>query len=182
MLVDIQCTNCSKLFQKQKKDMTISGNNFCCRSCSNMFLNTHQPKKRKQVYKNSCIICRCSVGSSMKYCKNCRPNKDDDLLKKLVYTKGHRASAFSVVRARARYVLKKLNLNSCQKCGYDKHIEACHIKSICSFSDNATIGEINDISNLLALCPNCHWEFDNQLLTLETINSEVENRTQVSGV
>ena len=34
------------------------------------------------------------------------------------------------------------------------------------FDDNNTIAEINDISNLIGLCPNHHWEYDNGLLDL----------------
>lgn len=49
----------------------------------------------------------------------------------------------------------------CSKCGYDKHFQICHIKSISSFPDDTMLSEINNISNVVALCPNCHWEFDN---------------------
>ena len=58
---------------------------------------------------------------------------------------------------------------ACQKCSYDKHVELCHIKPINSFDDSATVGEINDPKNLLVLCPNHHWEFDNGILKLEEI-------------
>ena len=44
----------------------------------------------------------------------------------------------------------------CANCGYDKHVEVCHIKSIDSFNENSFISEINDLSNLVGLCPNCH--------------------------
>lgn len=54
----------------------------------------------------------------------------------------------------------------CQVCKYDKHYEVCHIKSVSSFLDGAKIEEINSVDNLLALCPNCHWEFDNGLLEI----------------
>ena len=59
----------------------------------------------------------------------------------------------------------------CVICGYDKHVEVAHIKSVSSFDDNATIGEINDITNLVGLCPNHHWEFDNGLIDVEIIQS-----------
>lgn len=55
----------------------------------------------------------------------------------------------------------------CAICGYDKHIEIAHIKSVASFDEYATIGEINSVDNLIALCPNHHWEYDNGLLNLE---------------
>lgn len=55
----------------------------------------------------------------------------------------------------------------CSNCGYDKHVEVCHIKSISSFNNESKISEINDISNLILLCPNCHWELDNGILKLK---------------
>ncbi len=49
----------------------------------------------------------------------------------------------------------------CQKCGYDKHIEVAHVRPVSDFSGDSLLVDINDISNLVGLCPNCHWEFDN---------------------
>jgi len=37
---------------------------------------------------------------------------------------------------------------------------------VSDFPDAALIAEINDIANLVALCPNHHWEFDHGVLTL----------------
>ena len=54
----------------------------------------------------------------------------------------------------------------CMICGYDKHFEVCHIKAISSFPKTATVGEINNIDNLVALCPNHHWELDHGNLIL----------------
>lgn len=49
----------------------------------------------------------------------------------------------------------------CVVCGYDKHYEVAHIKAVSDFQDEALISEINDEGNLIALCPNHHWEYDN---------------------
>ena len=49
----------------------------------------------------------------------------------------------------------------CKVCGYKNHVEVCHIKSVSSFGDNDLITEINSFNNLIGLCPNHHWEFDN---------------------
>ena len=51
-------------------------------------------------------------------------------------------------------------------CGYDKTYEVAHIKAVSEFSDDALISEINDINNLIALCPNHHWEFDHLQLDI----------------
>ena len=49
----------------------------------------------------------------------------------------------------------------CVVCGYDKHYEVAHIKAVSDFDNNALITEINNVDNLIALCPNHHWEYDN---------------------
>ena len=41
-------------------------------------------------------------------------------------------------------------------------IEVCHIKPIRQFSEDTLLSVINDKTNLLLLCPNCHWEYDNK--------------------
>lgn len=46
-------------------------------------------------------------------------------------------------------------------CGYDKHVEVCHIKPISEYDLDIKVSEINHKSNIHILCPNCHWEFDN---------------------
>jgi hypothetical protein len=46
----------------------------------------------------------------------------------------------------------------------------CHLKGITEFDDSAKLSEINAKENLIGLCPNHHWEYDNGLLTLEEIS------------
>ena len=73
----------------------------------------------------------------------------------------------SSIRKKAELVFKNSGKEcKCEVCGYNKHIEIAHKKAVSDFDDSATIAEINDINNLIALCPNCHWEFDNGLLKL----------------
>jgi hypothetical protein len=53
-------------------------------------------------------------------------------------------------------------LNMTKKELYEKHhVEVCHIKSVSAFSDDDIIRDINSVENLVGLCPNHHWEFDN---------------------
>ncbi len=57
----------------------------------------------------------------------------------------------------------------CAICKYDKHVELAHIKPVSSFSGDAKLSEVNDIKNIIQLCRNCHWEFDNGHIELEVI-------------
>lgn len=63
----------------------------------------------------------------------------------------------------------------CTVCGYNKQIEVAHIKAVSEFEDSATISEINDINNLVALCPNHHWEFDNGYLRYNPETKQFED-------
>lgn len=76
-------------------------------------------------------------------------------------------SARSIIRRYAQNAyLESGNELKCAVCGYDKHVEIAHIKAVSEFSDDTTIKEINSIDNLIALCPNHHWEYDNGVLKL----------------
>jgi hypothetical protein len=41
------------------------------------------------------------------------------------------------------------------------YVECCHKSSIESFNMDTLISVINDPKNLLGLCKNHHWEYDN---------------------
>lgn len=134
---------------------------FCSRSCSAKYTNTINPKRKKV---RICKSCPNLIGRGRTYCKSCRgPRNDDPTLGSLIlkYSKHHRSSAFVLIRTRARAIADSIGWKSCVKCGYDKHIEIAHIKPISSYSDDTLISVINKVDNLIPLCPNCHWEFDN---------------------
>lgn len=77
-------------------------------------------------------------------------------------------TARTAIRKDAQSVFDKSNSSRCCAiCGYDKHIEIAHIKAVADFDDETLVSEINDINNLIALCPNHHWEYDNGMLELK---------------
>lgn len=70
--------------------------------------------------------------------------------------------ARSAIQKNARKIYEQSDKpKCCICCGYDKHYETAHIKSVSSFDSDALLSEINSIDNLIALCPNHHWEYDN---------------------
>lgn len=89
-------------------------------------------------------------------------NNKDMTIKDAFLGQTYQSNAYSLVRSRGRSVAKKLGWNSCAHCGYDKHIQICHIKAISSFDEDTLISVVNSKDNLIALCPNCHWEFDHK--------------------
>lgn len=87
--------------------------------------------------------------------------------KQLISERKNYQSYRSSIRKLAETIYKNSNKElKCAVCGYDKHVEIAHIKAVSEFDENSTIASINTLENLIALCPNHHWEFDNNLLRL----------------
>lgn len=71
-------------------------------------------------------------------------------------------TARSAIQKNARKIYEQSDKpKQCVVCGYNKHYEVAHIKAVSDFDDDALISEINNEDNLIALCPNHHWEYDN---------------------
>jgi hypothetical protein len=148
-----------KLCNKQTKNPK-----FCSRRCSASFSNKMNPKRKPE---GKCKTCNVAINKSRKYCKKCYnefSSTIDYTLEQVIYDKHHRSSAYALVRSRARSTEKAKNTKSCEICNYSKHTEVCHIKAISSFPLNTLLSEINGNDNIICLCPNCHWEFDNGLI------------------
>ena len=159
-LQEKDCVNCgSKTFNPK----------FCCINCAAIYNNKHHIKRKKTIH--SCVNCNIVLKRKKKTgkCKKCHEPKDMTLKEVSVkYGYGHRASIYSLVRSRARTVVKDI-INVCANCGYSKHVEVCHIKSIASYSLDTKISEVNNRNNLIKLCPNCHWESEHGLLDISKI-------------
>lgn len=58
-------------------------------------------------------------------------------------------------------------------CGYSNYFEIHHIKPIEEFKLTTKIVEVNSLNNLIALCPNHHWEADNDILKEKYLKEKV---------
>jgi hypothetical protein len=151
------CTNCQQIkanseYHTRKYKDTAYLKSYC-KECSNKKCLDYQYdicKCGEKKTKKSHICAKCQVLSNTKF---------KTLGDVLHYHKYGKQVIYQPIRSRARTVIK--DRKSCERCGYDKHVEACHIKPISSFPEDALIDTINSPNNLLALCPNCHWELDN---------------------
>lgn len=118
---------------------------------------------------NKCIDCKKIT--SCKRCIKCyhtyKRYNTEDTIADIQYHEHHRSACYARIRSRARSIAKSLNWNSCRFCGYNKHIEIAHIKSISSYSIDTQINIVNHPSNLIPLCRNCHWELDHNLIKLK---------------
>ena len=81
--------------------------------------------------------------------------------------KNWQSARSSIQKLARRVFFENIDKPKCVICGYNKHVEVAHKKPVSEFDDNTLVKDINSINNLVGLCPNHHWEFDNGLLTLE---------------
>lgn len=114
-------------------------------------LNSKQVKKRLSRLNINILDIKCRTNSISNYTKKELFNKYPNYL-----------SARNAICSLARNIYRNSTRpKQCICCNYDKHYEVAHIKAVSDFDDDALISEINSEDNLIALCPNHHWEYDN---------------------
>lgn len=177
------CSTCKKKSYKAKESRNCiacgkdtTNPKFCSQSCSAIYTNKMFPKRKKIPR-----ICSCGKtyipisGNNSTLCNIClRDRPSSEKFKKMTLkdyhikhsVKGkHPSWKNSHIRCFNRSWNRNLLKKSCEQCGYNKHIELCHIKAVTKFPETATLGEVNSPENNKVLCPNCHWEFDHGLLS-----------------
>lgn len=148
------CEYCGKeiLPRENEKVSETKSKRFCNLSCSSKHRNEHRLKKQVKE-------------------KEPKTPKERAILERekgdLFSNRKNWQSARSSIQKWARIIyLESGKIQQCSVCGYVNHIEICHRKPVSDFDDEALVKEINDIENLVPLCPNHHWEFDNKILKL----------------
>jgi hypothetical protein len=182
----VKCNYCEKTFYKSLTEIKRSktGKHYCSRSCSasknNLFVQRNKPKEYKCV-KCDKIYIRKYNNRSNKICLDCKEKngnyqiiktetiKNQTIKDYCVSNSVHPSWKFARIRGLNRSWNKELTQKSCQVCGYKTHVELAHIKALSSFEDDALLAEVNHYTNIVVLCPNHHWEFDNGILPLEKI-------------
>ena len=180
----IKCDNCNKEFNKSNIEIKKYKHHFCCHDCYAKFKVGKKDAQitNKVLKKYYCKKCGKLIGNGWQQtggrtiCDSCpkRSGKNYvDWSKITIYdlkqrNKNKPPSHFhGHIRGLSRAIYKNSNQPyKCKVCGYDAHIEVCHIKPIKDFSEDTSISIVNDIKNLVALCPNHHWELDHGILQL----------------
>lgn len=157
----MQCVNCGKETTNPK---------FCSRSCSATYTNKLNPKRKLericcvegcQELTVNCRTSRCAPHWT-EYKENKFQNRTIGQYRQMQSVKGkHPSWIHAHIRGFARSWLKHLTKEPCRKCGYSKHVELAHVKAVSDFEDSALLSVVNSEKNVIPLCPNCHWEFDN---------------------
>jgi hypothetical protein len=151
---------------------------FCSRSCAASHTNKTSPKRRLM---GSCLECAAPIQSRLLRCSACRAKASPKLKtigfyrQKLSIMGKHPSWLHAHIREMNRAWNKDLTQKPCARCGYSKHVELAHILPLSNFPDDARLEEVNAPRNIVQLCPNCHWEFDNGLWTLEELKCPRED-------
>ena len=145
------CEYCGKAIVPREGErlQDVKKRKFCNRQCRGKYRTSRTLKKEKKP-------------KAIKESKT--PNKTKG---ELFSGRANWQSARSSIRdlARKEYISSGKPME-CFVCGYTCHVQVCHKKAVSDFDDKALVKEINDIENLVPLCPNHHWEFDNKILKL----------------
>ncbi len=160
------CANCG---------VPTSNPRFCGRSCAAKKTNKESVKRKpsRKCAKDDCedVVSNCRT-SLCKYHleehKLSRISQDTTIeeFQNRPSVKGkHWSWANAHIRLLCRNQHKDLSTKPCANCGYEKHVELCHIKALSSFPGTATLHEVNHENNLIQLCRNCHWESHNGLIS-----------------
>jgi len=157
---DKYCLQCNKHFIA-----TDNRQKFCSQSCSGTHTNLTRTTGVRPL-EGRCFICDTPIRSNRKYCPECRPhkiaiiNKQDITISEVLTSKNKNAR----IRELARVLIKKMQLPMvCSCCGYSNYVEIHHIKPIPEFDINELLSVVNSPTNLMLVCPNCHWEVHHNL-------------------
>lgn len=161
------CVECKTPFRRNSSPGKGDKLLYCSVQCSSK--GTNSLRRKQENY--CCPVCEKPKKPSQKYCTDCSPKRFRNLdnktlaeLKDSYDTSQYHAK----IRGDARFNYASSNEPMfCMICKYSKHVDICHIIDIKDFPLTSAIKEINHISNLISLCKNHHWEFDNEELDEE---------------
>ena len=157
------CKGCNSTFTRKKtgvNDKLL----FCSRACGN--------KTTKTATKLHCKWCATEIPSRRKVCDECLSGKTIEN-ETLDFIKEHysTSSFHSRIRSHSRRLFLAANPDvKCHFCEYNLYIEVAHIKPVSAFQGDSKLSEVNDLSNLVGLCRNHHWELDHGYISIETDN------------
>lgn len=165
----VRCAKCQREFQKFASEAERTGANYCSRSCAAQANNRLHPKRHKEHH--HCVICGKEAKRGRKFCNDHRSSSIlsartlGEILRK---SHGQPSNRYCSIRSNAKVVARRFSKQNgieyaCVLCGYNTFVDVCHIADISTFPHDATVGEINSLSNLTLLCKNHHKEFDNNL-------------------
>lgn len=152
------CEGCGSGFTR-KRGGGADKRRFCSQPCSNKATAQGRKKIRE------CAECGRKLWCLTVQCQGCKAAEYSKT------TLGELRSCYSTAAFHAKVRgLARRNFNGpwlCAACGYSRHVDVCHMRDVASFPPDATLAQVNEPGNLIALDKRCHWEFDNGYLAYE---------------
>lgn len=150
-----------KCSAKYNKDSRSENREFLCKYCGNTFEDKRKTISGKKAFRDVCTACKYKYHN-----EKIIPILDQSLND--LYSK---AKNWQAARASISYTARMVYMRSskpriCFVCKYDKHVQISHIKPVSEFDKSTLVKDVNHINNLVALCPNHHWEFDHGKLNI----------------
>ena len=182
----VKCKECGNEFKIKKYiyNKNKTKHFFCNNSCAAKYNNKKRNRKtngvtwvgenKKRGY-NICPKCGERKLYTSVLCVRCsneeRSTRKYRTLGSYVQGKSHSNITCNDIRNDARKIMNNSKREKvCEYCHnheFDDILEVHHIKGIMEFDYNTTIGEINDESNLVWLCPNHHKMLEMGLIKLD---------------
>lgn len=147
---------------------------FCSASCAAKTNNVKYPKRHKET--RQCPDCGRTASKN----KPCHHH----FMINAIESYGNRTIASLFEKAKnAQHHYRSVRLHAhrvaffnkmekkCFICGYDIHVQLCHKKPIHSFTRDTLLKEVNDLSNLVFLCPNHHLQMEHGHIDSATLSA-----------
>jgi hypothetical protein len=142
-----------------------------CQRCKKS-INYREKEGRPGLYvtKLYCDTCREIVRSETskeRHGKNALQKPIDTFTKgELLNLKGYSRYKALLVKHANKVFDESGQERKCRICGYSL-VDICHIVDVSYFTEDTLISEINNLRNLVTLCPTHHREFDKKVITIE---------------
>lgn len=184
--VKVVCLECGREYEIEKcvydRKIREGSNFFCTSSCSAKYNNKKRPK-RKRKEKDSSTVCPVCGGEKSRgsvKCMKCTKRERSAYImnkelgfyigfdKKLPYL----SRRCTEIRREARRVMEENEAIEkvcafCHNHEFDNILEVHHIKAITDFDPHDKVSAVNDVKNLVWLCPNHHRMLELGLIKLE---------------
>lgn len=152
------------------------------RFCSNDHANKAR-RNRNASGLTPCAVCpscggRRSDSRKDSLCRSCKKGIESARIAALTLAELRSSLSISQYHAKIRGWARAAYTGpmQCLSCGYSLHVDVCHVRDVSDFPKASTIGEVNAPENLVALCKNHHWEFDNGHLAVSGLLKPVRGR------
>lgn len=155
------CKQCHNIFLVEIRELNRNNGLFCSRTCNAIHRNEH---RKLNLY--PCKHCGkqfSSVNTNAKYCSSLCKQKNYRLKSKSNNTKDKK-------------LLNLIREYFCEICNYSKvSRDVHHITPVSK-------GGKNEYSNLISVCPNCHREIHNELVSQHDLLQIIKYRTISSSL